>query len=191
MLKEKKLCFAAMCCAMMLIPFGAACNTNLADLLDELDLDDLEINIYNSVNDVQVVDPRDEVIPGGNTIVLQPEVIFVDDISDDLDDSSLPDITLLAWENQTGFDLYLEYAVDGILQSIFVFDGETIFLEYPCLFDIELLLEEDYDPLTGQLVFFDDTLPGTIFFNPDDFICGDAVIFTFIDDIFLEIIPLI
>ena len=191
MLKEMKLRFAAICCAMLLIPFGAGCNINIADLLDELDLDDLEITIINSVNEVQVVDPRTEVIPGGNTIVLADEVVFVDDISQDLVGASLPDITLLAIENQTGFDLYLEFAVDGVLQSIFVFDGETVFLEYLCLFDIELLLEEDYDPITGDLVFLDDTLPGTIFFNPDDFLCGDAVIFTFIDDIFLEIIPLI
>jgi len=182
--------FAAICCAAMLTPVGAGCNTNLANLLDGLNLDDLEITIVNSINDVQAVDPRSEAIPGGNTIVLGPDVVFVDDISQDLDGSTLPDITLLVFENQTGFDLYFEYAADGATQSTFVFDGESVLLEYPCLLDIELLLEEDYDPVTGQLVFLDDTLPGTIFFNPDDFLCGDAVIFTFIDDIFLEIIPL-
>ncbi len=189
MLKESRFRFAAVCCAMLLTVLTAGCRTDLAELLDELD--DLEIIIDNSVNQVQVIDPRTTTVPGGNTIVLRDEAVFIDDVSDDLDPVLLPDITLVAFENQTGFDLYLEFAVDGIFQSIFVFDGESVLLEYPCLLDIELLREEDYDPVTGQLVFLDDGLVGTIFFNPDDFICGDAVIFTFIDDIFLEVIPLI
>lgn len=173
----------ACCFALVILPFGTGCNTNLADLLDELDLDDIEIIINNAINTPQTVDPRSGPLPAdfdgrGNTIVLVDEVVFVDDVSTDLAGVNLPDITLLGFENITGFDIYIEYTVDGVIQSVLVLDGETLLLDYPCIFDLELLLEEDYDPVSGSFIQAFD-LTGSIFLNPDDFFCGDAFIITF------------
>ena len=169
--------------AVIVLPFGTGCNTDLAELLDELDLDDIEIIINNAINTPQVVDPRVGPLPAdfgprGNTIVLSDDAVFVDDVSTDLAGSNLPDITLLGFENITGFDIYIEYIVDGAPQSVFVLDGETVLLEYPCIFDLELLLEEDFDTFDGLFVQAFD-LTGTFFLNPDDFFCGDAFIITF------------
>lgn len=177
------------CFTLVILPFGTGCNTDLAELLDELDLDDIEIIIGNAINTPQTADPRFATPPAGfdgrgNTIVLADEVIFVDDISTDLAGVNLPDITLLGFENITGWDIYLEYTVDGVLQSALVLDGETLLLDYPCIFDLELLLEEDYDPFTGDFVQAFD-LTGSIFLEGDDYFCGDAFIIT-IDPVAIE-----
>ncbi len=62
-----------------------------------------------------------------------------------------------------------------------MYDGETLLLEYPCLFLIELLEEQDFDPFTGEFVDIFD-LSGAFFENPFDFECGDALILT-IDEV--------
>lgn len=183
MLPNKKKHLLAMSIVLAIVPFTTACNTDLADLLDELDLDNIEIIIGNAINTPQTVDPRDVAPPSGfgprgNSINVEPDVIFVDDISTDLAGVNLPDITLLGFENITGFDIYLEYTVDGVDQTMLVYDGETVLLDYPCIFDLELLTEEDYVPDSGDFVQAFD-LTGSIFLNPDDFICGDAFIITF------------
>lgn len=169
--------------ALAILPLGAGCNTDLAELLDELDLEDVEIIIGNAINTPQTQDPRFTTPPAdfgtrGHTIVLADDVIVVDDVSTDLAGADLPDITLLGFENITGFDIYIEYTVDGVLQSTLVLDGETLLLDYPCIFDLEILLEEDYDPVSGGFVQAFD-LTGSVFLNPDDFLCGDAFIITF------------
>ncbi|HPF37524.1 MAG TPA: hypothetical protein P5081_14945 [Phycisphaerae bacterium] len=179
----------ACCFALVVLPFGTGCNTDLADLLDELDLDDIEIIIGNAINQTQVVDPRFATPPSGfgsrgNTVVIEDDVVFVDDISTDLAGVNLPDITLLGFENITGWDIYLEYTVDGVLQSTLILDGETLLLDYPCIFDLELLLEEDYDPFTGDFIQAFD-LTGSIFLEGQDYFCGDAFIIT-IDPVAIE-----
>ena len=90
----------------------------------------------------------------------------------------LPDWTGLSFENYTGWDLYITYYADGVWQDAYVYDGESLLLEYPCLDLIELVSEEDIDPYTGLVVDSFD-LTGENFFNPDDFICGDTFILTF------------
>ena len=90
----------------------------------------------------------------------------------------LPDWTGLSFENYTGWDLDIQYYADGVLQDAYVYDGEALLLEYPCLSVIELVSEDDIDPITGVLVDSFD-LTGEAFFNPDDFICGDTFILTF------------
>ena len=165
--------------SMLAITASVGCNLDLGALLDELE--DLEITINNAVTTIQVDDPLTTNLPSGfagrgGAIILGNDV-FVDDISDDLVFADLPDITLLGFENLTGFDIYIEYLVDGELQGVLVRDGETLLLEYFCLGLIELLTEEDFIPLTGE--FFDEfDLSGTFFENPFDFECGDALIIT-------------
>lgn len=189
MIGKMKKHLLAFCFMAVAVPMGTGCNTNLADLLDELDLDDIEITINNSINRPQDVDPRFATLPSdfgprGNTIIIADEVNFVDDVSTDLAGVSLPDITLLGFENITGWDIYLEYTVDGVLQSALILDGETLLLDYPCIFDLELLLEEDYDPFTGDFIQAFD-LTGSIFLEGDDYFCGDAFIIT-IDPVAIE-----
>ena len=75
-------------------------------------------------------------------------------------------------------DIYIKYFADGELQGVYVYDGEALLLEYPCLTVIELLSEDDVDPNTGVLVDSFD-LAGADFVNPDDFACGDAFILNF------------
>lgn len=161
---------------------GGNCDIDLDDLLD--DLENIEININNSVNEVQVRDPRDPgtTLPNGfnnsgDTIIIAPGATIITDPSTQLVVEELPDITLLGFENITGFDIYIQYLVEGELQGILVFDGETILIEYPCLFDIELVSEDDFDPFSGELVDSFD-LTGIFFENPFDFECGDALIIT-------------
>jgi hypothetical protein len=166
----------------------------IEDILDELD--EIEIEIEQNVNNVQTVVPvvddlPDDVIVEGDTIIIADDAVVVTDISETLVIEELPDITLVGFENFTGLDGYYEYLVDGEFQSIYVFADETLFIEYPCLFDIELLYEEYFEPCCGTFVF-DTDLSGTFFVNPDDFLCGDAFIMTFtLDDIFVDIIPLV
>jgi hypothetical protein len=90
----------------------------------------------------------------------------------------LPNRTVLGFENDTGWDIYITYYVDGDWQDVYVYDGEALPLDYPCLSVIELISEDDIDPYTGAIVDSFD-LTGNDYFNPDDFICGDAFILNF------------
>lgn len=174
--------------------FGmGGCPDEIEDILD--DLEEIEINVDNSVNSVQtdiVTDDElpDDLIDEGDTIIIADDATIITDISSDLIITELPDITLVGFENLTDLDAYYTYFVDGQFQGIFVFSGETLLIEYPCLSDIEISTEEYFDPFTGEFIEGFDV--GAVFFNPDDFICGDALIITFdVDDIFVETIPLV
>ncbi len=162
---------------------------DIEDIIDELD--EIDLRIGSRVDTIQVVDPRGATLPPvlverGDTVIIQEEVIIVDDVRTDIIIEEIPDITLVGFENLTGLDGYYRYLADGVLQGVFVFDGETLLLEYPCLFDIELLSEEYFDPFTGELIDSFD-LTGSVFFNPEDFQCGDAFIITFtLDEVFAD-----
>ena len=110
-----------------------------------------------------------------------PDVINIYPPAQDLIVVDLPDWTGLSFENYTGWDLYITYYADGVWQDAYVYDGESLLLEYPCLSVIELVSEDDIDPYTGVLVDSFD-LTGEDFFNPDDFICGDTFILSFDPD---------
>lgn len=165
----------------------------IEDILDELD--DLEIEIDQSVNTIQTVAPRNSDLPDilieeGDTIIIDNSATFITDPSEQLIIEELPDITLVGFENLTGLDAYYQYFVDGEFQGIFVFDGETLLIEYPCLFDIEVVSEEYFDPFTGELVDSFE-LDGAFFTNPEDFECGDAFILSFsADDIVVDVTPI-
>lgn len=167
--------------AVLLLGIMAGCPIDFGDVLDELE--DLELTIDRSVNIIQEDDPRDVVIlpadfyDRGDTIIIADDADVIVDVSQDLVIVELPDITLVGFENLTGFDVYITYAVDDEIQGVLVYDSETLLLEYPCLTLIELFSEEDFDPLSG--VFLDEyDLSGIDFVNPFDFECGDAIIIT-------------
>lgn len=156
----------------------------------ELDdfLEDLEININQSVNEIQTIDPRsnDLILVGDaadTVVIIEERADVIVDIRTQLVVEELLDINLIGFENLTGYDIYLIFLVDGVEQGVFVFDGETLLLEYPCIEDLQLLVEEDYDTFTGEFLG-DYDLTGLDYFNGDfyadpvDFFCGDAFILT-------------
>lgn len=164
--------------ATLLVVLVGGCPTDFEDVLQNL-----ELTIDNSVGVIQTDDPRDIVVlpdefdDRGDTIIIDDSADVIADITDDLTVEVLPDITILGFENLTGYDIYVTYAVDGEDQGVLVYDGETLLLEYNCLTFIELVWEEDFDPVTG--VFVDEyDLSDTNFLSPLDFDCGEALIVT-------------
>jgi hypothetical protein len=140
------------------------------------------VALDNRVDVVQTADPRDAELPAvlvddGDTIVIDADVTVIVDVHTDFIVADLPDQTVIGFENLTGYDLYLRYYADDVVQGVYVLDGETLLLDYPCLNAIELLSEDDIDPVSGLLAQSYE-LTG-LFLNPDDFYCGDAVILTF------------
>lgn len=151
------------------------CGVQVSDLLANL-----ELRIISAVDRVQTQDPRTVALPPpivnrGDTIVIREEAEVIISIREQLVVETLPDITLLGFENVTGFDIYLTYLADGVVQQVFVFNGETLLLEYPCLDSVQLLVEEDYN-VFGEFVDSFDLFAD--YFNPEDFFCGEALIIT-------------
>ena len=135
------------------------------------------------IDAVDVIQTQPQTLPPvlvqeGDTIVIDNSVTIIDDPAQDIVVVELPDQTVLGIENDTGWDIYIKYFADNDLQAVYVYDGEALLLEYPCLSTIELISEDDVDPDTGLLVDSFD-LTGSDFFNPDDFLCGDAFILNF------------
>lgn len=154
-------------------------------------LEDLEA----AITIVQEEDPRDVDLPdeleeSGETVIINNNVVIIDDIDEDIIVEEVPDLTIVGFENVTGFDIFVRYEADAEPQGIFVFDGETLLLEYPCLLTIEVLTEDDFDPNTGIQVASFDLLDG-LFVNPDDFACGEALILTFDPNAFSAITDVI
>ncbi len=169
-------------------PLLAACTAWLALVGCNLSVNDQSVLVQDqtqieaAVNQVQVQDPRTAALPPdvttqGDVVVLDPQVVFVDSVPQDLVVTELPDITLLGIENQTTNDIFVRYEADGQEQGVFVYDGETLLLKYPCLTTLSLLSEDDFDTSSGVLVDTFD-LTGIDYTNPADFICGDAFIVT-------------
>lgn len=164
--------------ALLLAGMVGGCPVDVGDVLDELE--QLQINIDNSVDVIQTEDPRDIVTyPSGfnETIIIDDRADVIVDVTVDLTVDVLDDITILGFENLTGYDIYITYAVDDELQGVLVYDGETLLLEYDCLSYIDLFTEEDFDPSTGLFVAPQYDL-SDIYFTPDDFYCGEALIIT-------------
>lgn len=162
------------------VALATGCTLDVNSALDALS--QIEEALTSEVDSIQLEDPRDANLPvglveQGDTIIIDNSVTVVNNVSEDLVIEELPDITLLGFENITGADIYLQYLVDGELQGVLVFDGETLLLEYPCLDEVEILSEQDFDPETGVLIVEFD-LSGSIFLNGFDFYCGEALIIT-------------
>lgn len=132
---------------------------------------------------VGVIQARPQTLPPvlvqeGDTILIDASVTIINDPVRDIVVVELPNRTVLGFENDTGWDIYIRYYADDELQGVYVYDGEALLLDYPCLDVIELISEDDVDPGTGLLVDSFD-LTGDDYFNPDDFLCGDAFILNF------------
>jgi hypothetical protein len=154
---------------------GTACDIQVGDLLG-----DISVQLNGSVDRIQVRDPRTIVLPSpivdrGDAVVIWDDVEVIVSIEDQLVIQELPDITLLGIENLTGFDMYLSYSADGVDQEVFVYEGETLLLQYPCLDAVQLWGEEDYDEFGDFVQSFDLEAD---YFNPEDFYCGEALIIT-------------
>ncbi|MCG3128083.1 MAG: hypothetical protein CHACPFDD_02957 [Phycisphaerae bacterium] len=164
--------------AIFTAPAGCIDADELEDLIDEVG-DELE----DLFDEIQESDPRlillpDEAVDRGNTVIIQQDVEIITVVNEQITVEELPDLTLLAFENLSGADLYVRYSVDGVVQAVFIFDGETLLLDYECLDEVELIRQEEFDPFTGVFIDGFDLLDG-LFLNDVDFICGDALIFTF------------
>lgn len=164
----------------MVLALGCIRLGDIDDFLD--DLERIEFRIFEQVNVIQQEDPRDIVLPPtlNQTVIIDNSVTVINNIPQQIIVEELPNITIIGFENLTGFDGYYQYLADGVLQGVYVFDGEALLLEYPCLVEIELLSEDYFDPFDGAFIEGFD-LFDAVFFNPFDFECGDAFIFTFDD----------
>ena len=146
----------------------------------DIDIEDVAARLTSAVG---VVQTQPQTLPPvlaqeGDTILIDNSVTIINDPAEDIVVVELPNRTVLGFENDTGWDIYIKYYADDNLQGIYVYDGEALLLEYPCLSVIELISEDDVDPATGVLVDSFD-LTGADFFNPDDFFCGEAFILNF------------
>jgi len=153
-----------------------ACDVQIGDVLASIDR-----QLANSVDRIQTRDPRVIVLPPpivdrGDTIIISDHADVIISVREQLVVEELPDITLLGFENLTGFDMYLTYLADGVVQDVFVFEGETLLLQYFCLDSVQLLTEEDYDVFGDFVQSFDLQVD---FYNPEDFFCGEALIIGF------------
>lgn len=164
--------------AIFMAPTGCLDADELEDLIDEVgdELGDLFDEIQDS--DPRLIVLPDEVLDRGDTVIIQQDVEIITVVNEQITVEELPDLTLLAFENLSGADLYVRYSVDGVVQAVFVFDGESLLLDYECLDEVELIRQEAFDPLTGVFIDGFDLIDG-LFLNDVDFICGDALIFTF------------
>jgi hypothetical protein len=145
-----------------------------------VDIEDVAARLTSAVD---VIQTQPQTLPPalvqeGDTILIDNSVTIIDNPAQDIVVVELPDRTVLGFENDTGWDIDIQYFADGDLQGVYVYDGEALLLDYPCLSVIELISEDDVDPDTGLLVDSFD-LTGADFFNPDDFACGDAFILNF------------
>jgi hypothetical protein len=134
-------------------------------------------------NAVGLIQTRPQELPPvlvqeGDTILIDASATIIVNPAQDIALAELPDLTVLGFENDTDWDMYIKYYADGELQGIYVYQGEALLIQYPCLTEVALISEDDIDPATGGLVGSFD-LTGSDFFNPDDFFCGDALILTF------------
>jgi hypothetical protein len=157
---------------------------------EEIDVDvdqEFDSRIAQLVTAAGFIQTQPQVLPPvlvneGDTIIIDNSVTIIDNPQQDIIFEEVPDINVIGFINETGVDIYVRYFVDmgfgDELQGIFVYDGETLLLEYPCLDFIALDTEEDIDPFTGELLDEFD-LSDAFFFNPEDFFCGDALLFTF------------
>lgn len=148
---------------------------------NEIEIDDVDIAAL--VDAVGLIQTRPQELPPvlvdqGDSIIINTNVTIINNPAVDIVPAELPNLTVLGFENDTDWDIYIRYFADGELQGIYVYQGEALLLGYPCLDVVELISEDDIDPDTGQLVDSFD-LTGADFFNPEDFFCGDALILNF------------
>lgn len=157
---------------------------DLEDIIEELGelFDDANIDL-SLTDDPRTLILPDPIVDRGDTVIINNNVTIIDDLETDLIVEELPDITLLVFDNFRLLDAFYIYLADGVEQQVFIPADQPLALEYPCLGSVQLVFEEYYDPVTGELVesFDIDEFDG-FFENPADFGCGEALIFEFDDE---------
>lgn len=128
---------------------------------------------------VQIEDPRfialpDAAIQRGDIVSIDPDAIQITTV-EQLVVNPLPDMTVLALKSISGFDIFIRYIADGEPQAVFVYDNETLVLQYPCIRTLEFVTQDEFEPVTGLFV---DTFPVSteLLNNPVNFTCGDAIV---------------
>jgi hypothetical protein len=116
----------------------------------------------------------------GDTVALSSDATVIIDLAT-FNPPPAAEFILLGLQNFTNFDIFVHYTVDGAAQGVLVLDGQMLLIEYPCLNSVELSLEDDFDIGTGDYSGSFD-LSTTQLFNPDDFVCGDALVLVFLPD---------
>jgi hypothetical protein len=126
------------------------------------------------VEDTRFIALPEAAVQRGDVILVDPDVVQITTV-EELVVNPLPDVTVLGLKNRSGFDAFFRYVVDGEPQAVFVFDQETLVLQYPCLQTIEFLSQEEFEPVTGA---FAGSFPASLveLSNPTGFSCGDALI---------------
>ncbi len=143
---------------------------NLDDFLEDVDID--------IDKDAPLILDDEPVIIEQN-VVIEETVIY--ETREEIVIETIPDVTLLTFENFTGYDIVLSYYVDDFTgefyEEVLIFDGEVMYLEYPCLFSIQLDWEDDFDFdgfYVGSYDLFDIYLEEGF-----EYFCGDEIIVTF------------
>lgn len=137
--------------------------------------DNFQDRVDVNVPDVVEVDLESQ----GDTIIVNNDVDVIVNIEQDIVVAELPDSLLLGLENQTGTDIYIRYFVDGERQGVFIFDGEILLLDYPCIDELIIDSEEDFDTLTGENIDSFTYGDEAFFTRPENFDCGDFFLVTF------------
>ena len=185
--------------AIMLAPAGCVdlSGDDLEDIIEEIaDLFDDAVGPTTFIATEPAVFPPALIAERPDPVVINNNVTIINDFREDIVVDVVDDINIFVFENATGLDGFYVFLVDGVEQSVFVetpLDGSlssSLALEYPCVDSIELLIEEYYDPVTGELTDSFDIADG-FFANPIDFACGEALIFTFDSEgVFAEPAPI-
>lgn len=176
---------------LLILVAGLSTGTGCTGLFDSDDLEDLLEEAAESVNAVIdnlqerspfVVPERVDLASAGVIVDGTSNTILIDDFAADVPADALLDSTFVAFTNDTGFDIVVEYrVVIGATifdDAVFVYDLETVMLSYPCADFVSVLAEYDFDPVTGEFIqeFSFSNLTKARWF---DFECSDLLEFVF------------
>lgn len=154
---------------------NTGCNTDLTALVQELGNFDFS-GLLGAVGQVQSVDPRgpDFMVPGNRQVNIAPGAEFITDFESQLGPDSFEDSVLIGFENASDADMFIEFSVGDMPQSLFVFDGEAIFFEFECATSVSVTKIETFDPMTFDLLD-EQEFTDTTFEADTDFVCGDVL----------------
>ncbi len=133
------------------------------------------VNLLNSnINSLQTLDPRAlSGLPPGVAADFYGD--FLDDPAAQFTELELENSVILGFENMTPNDVYVTYRVDGVTQSVYVIQDQTVVIGYGCLSIVELVSQTQYDIGTGAAAGTFDFVLGPLV-KPADFTCGQILI---------------
>jgi hypothetical protein len=175
----------------VILAAGVCASTGCQGLIDPDELEDLLEEAAESVNSVidnlqsrspYVVPARTDLARAGVIVDGTSNTIVIDEFAADVPASSLLASTFVAFTNDTGFDIVVEYRVvvgtTVIDDAAFVYDLETVLLGHPCADFVTVLAEYDFDPLTGEFIQ-DFQFPSLTKARLFDYECSDLLEFVF------------